>query len=153
LIVGGADYPVIPLNRLAYDRLRTAKDFAIIKNAGHLFEEPGAMADVVDLARKWFLRFLPRTRFASGADFSDRVEAGKKLAEALTHLKGENPIVLALPRGGVPVAFEVAKTLSAPLDVVFVRKIGAPGQPELGLGAVVDGASPKTVLNEEVVRL
>lgn len=84
--------------------------------------------------------------------FEDRADAGRRLAAALLHLKDEAPIVLALPRGGVPVAFEVARALSAPLDVVLVRKIGAPGQKELGLGAVVDGARPHVVLNEEVVR-
>lgn len=83
--------------------------------------------------------------------FSDRSDAGRQLAAALTHLQGTDPIVLALPRGGVPVAFEVAKALGAPLDVVLVRKIGAPGQPELGLGAVVDGANPHLVLNDEVM--
>jgi predicted phosphoribosyltransferase len=66
--------------------------------------------------------------------------------------KNAHPIVFALPRGGVPVAFEVAKALESPLDVVFVRKIGAPHQPELGLGAVVDGADPQLVLNDELVR-
>jgi len=89
----------------------------------------------------------------SSEEFRDRVDAGRKLARALLHLKEQRPIVLALPRGGVPVAFEVAVALGAPLDVVLVRKIGAPGQPELGLGAVVDGASPQIVLNEELVRL
>jgi predicted phosphoribosyltransferase len=89
----------------------------------------------------------------SSEEFRDRVDAGRKLARALLHLKEARPIVLALPRGGVPVAFEVAVALGAPLDVVLVRKIGAPGQPELGLGAVVDGASPQIVLNEELVRL
>ena len=59
--------------------------------------------------------------------------------------------MLALPRGGVPVAFEIAKALQAPLDLVLVRKIGAPGHREFGLGAVVDGAHPQVVLNEEVV--
>ena len=70
-------------------------------------------------------------------EFRDRVDAGRKLARALLHLKESQPVVLGLPRGGVPVAFEVAVALAAPLDVVLVRKIGAPGQPELGLGAVV----------------
>jgi len=89
----------------------------------------------------------------SGEEFRDRVDAGRKLALALLHLKHETPLVLALPRGGVPVAFAVAKALEAPLDVLLVRKIGAPNQPELGLGAVVDGAAPRVVLNEELVRL
>jgi putative phosphoribosyl transferase len=63
----------------------------------------------------------------------------------------QSPVVLALPRGGVPVAFEVAKALRAPLDLVFVRKIGAPGHAEFGLGAVVDGAHPQVVLNEDAL--
>jgi predicted phosphoribosyltransferase len=85
--------------------------------------------------------------------FSDRRQAGRALAAALMPLKGENPVVLALPRGGVPVAFEVAQALAAPLDVVLVRKIGAPGHPELGLGAVVDGANPQLVLNADIIEL
>lgn len=89
----------------------------------------------------------------SGGDFQNRADAGRKLARALIHLKSENPVVLALPRGGVPVGFEVANALQAPLDVVLVRKIGVPGQPELALGAVVDGANPQLVLNEELVEL
>jgi predicted phosphoribosyltransferase len=89
----------------------------------------------------------------AGGRFDDRRDAGRRLAQALLHLKDESPIVLALPRGGVPVAFEVARALNAPLDLVLVRKIGAPGQKELGLGAVVDGAHPQIVLNEDVVRV
>ncbi len=83
--------------------------------------------------------------------FPDRVEAGRRLAERLLHLKHKRPVVLALPRGGVPVGYEVAKALGAPLDLVFVRKIGAPFQPELALGAVADGGHPITVLNDELV--
>src|SRR4029077_7026970 len=89
----------------------------------------------------------------SSEEFRDRVDAGRKLARALLHLKEPRPVVLALPRGGVPVAFEVANALEAPLDVVLVRKIGAPGQPELGLGAVVEGATPQMVLNEDLGQL
>jgi putative phosphoribosyl transferase len=83
--------------------------------------------------------------------FSNRAEAGRQLAPHLQRFKSHHPVVLALPRGGVPVAFEIAKALQAPLDLVLVRKIGAPGHPEFGLGAVVDGAQPQVVLNEEVV--
>jgi putative phosphoribosyl transferase len=82
--------------------------------------------------------------------FADRKAAGEQLAESLVEYKDRDPVVLALPRGGVPVGFEVAKALSAPLDVILVRKIGAPGQPELAVGAVVDGGSPETVINEDV---
>ncbi|HEY0847265.1 MAG TPA: phosphoribosyltransferase [Noviherbaspirillum sp.] len=85
--------------------------------------------------------------------FHDRHDAGRQLAAALMHLKDDHPVVLALPRGGVPVAYEVARALDAPLDVLLVRKIGAPGQPELGLGAVIDGAFPQRILNDELVRL
>jgi putative phosphoribosyl transferase len=84
--------------------------------------------------------------------FADRTDAGRRLAAALAHLRDQHPVVLALPRGGVPVGFEVAKALGAPLDVLLVRKIGAPLQPELAAGAVVDGAEPVLVRNEEVVR-
>jgi putative phosphoribosyl transferase len=84
--------------------------------------------------------------------FADRSEAGRLLAEQLLRFKDERPVVLALPRGGVPVGFEVARALGAPLDLILVRKIGAPFQPELALGAVVDGGRAETVLNEDIVR-
>lgn len=85
--------------------------------------------------------------------FRDRHDAGRQLAAALMHLKDEHPVVLALPRGGVPVAYEVARALDAPLDVLLVRKIGAPGHPELGLGAVIDGQHPLRVMNDDLVRM
>ena len=85
--------------------------------------------------------------------FRNRRDAGRRLATALKSYRTSRPIVLALPRGGVPVGFEVAKALAAPLDVLLVRKIGAPGQEELGLGAVVDGHDPQLVLNEDLVRV
>jgi putative phosphoribosyl transferase len=84
--------------------------------------------------------------------FHDRREAGGRLATALAHLAQAKPLILALPRGGVPVAFEVAKALNAEMDLLFVRKIGVQGYEELGLGAVVDGADPQLVLNEDIVR-
>ena len=90
--------------------------------------------------------------FLRQALFANRSEAGRVLAQRLLGFKSERPVVLALPRGGVPVGFEVARMLEAPLDLVLVRKIGAPFQPELAIGAVVDGARAETVLNEEMVR-
>lgn len=84
--------------------------------------------------------------------FSNRVEAGRKLAKALAAYKGQKPVVLALPRGGVPVAAEIAAALDAPLDLVLVRKIGVPFQPELAMGAVVDGPNPMVVRNEGIIR-
>lgn len=83
--------------------------------------------------------------------FRDRAEAGRLLASRLHRLKGEHPLVLALPRGGVPVAVPVARALGAPLDLLLVRKLGAPGQPELAIGAVVEGDPPQTVLNPDIL--
>jgi predicted phosphoribosyltransferase len=85
--------------------------------------------------------------------FRDRSDAGRRLAGALSAYKGRNAVVLALPRGGVPVAAEVAEALDAPLDLILVRKIGVPSQPELAMGAVVDGAAPIIVRNQEVIEL
>jgi putative phosphoribosyl transferase len=155
LIVGGADIAVLDGNRAAFEALQCVKELIVVPGAGHLFEQPGALQQVARHARRWFLRFLaPRRLPPSGhVVFADRRDAGRQLAAALMRFKDEHPLVLALPRGGVPVAFEVAQTLGAPLDVALVRKIGAPGHAELGLGAVVDGKDPQMILNEEVVRL
>lgn len=85
--------------------------------------------------------------------FENRSQAGRRLAEALVDRRGEGTIVLALPRGGVPVAAEVADALDAPLDLVMVRKIGAPGHPEYGIGAIVDGNDPQIVVDEATARM
>ena len=86
--------------------------------------------------------------------FLNRSDAGRKLATALlSKYKHRQPVILALPRGGVPVAAEVATALNAPLDLVLVRKVGVPFQPELAMGAVVDGGDPIIVRNEEVIRM
>ncbi len=82
--------------------------------------------------------------------FADRVDAGRALAVALRHLSGEAVVVLGLPRGGVVVAAEVARSLGAPLDVVVVRKLGVPGHRELAMGAIGEGGA--RVLNEDVLR-
>ena len=83
--------------------------------------------------------------------FNDRIDAGRRLAAALVSYRDEHPIVLALPRGGVPVAAIVAARLAAPLDLLLVRKLGAPLQPELAMGAVVDGSAPMVVRNEDII--
>jgi len=84
--------------------------------------------------------------------FADRRDAGHRLGLAVRQLGLADPIVLALPRGGVPVGFEVARALHAPLDLLMVRKIGAPAHEEYGIGAVVDGASPQLVLDEPAAK-
>ncbi|HET7279336.1 MAG TPA: phosphoribosyltransferase family protein [Dermatophilaceae bacterium] len=81
--------------------------------------------------------------------FKNRTEAGRRLAERLTYLRGEDVVVLGLPRGGVPVAAEVAKALGAPLDVIVVRKLGVPFQPELAMGAIGEGGA--RVLDRRIV--
>ena len=86
--------------------------------------------------------------------FANRTEAGRELARELPKRLGHRPlrpplVVYALPRGGVPVAAEVARALHAPLDLLLVRKVGAPGQPELAVGAVCDGPHPQVVFDEQ----
>lgn len=81
--------------------------------------------------------------------FTDRTDAGRRLAARLTHLAGEDVVVVGLPRGGVPVAAEVARALDAPLDVIVVRKLGVPLQPELAMGAIGEGGV--RVLDEEII--
>ncbi|WP_207538639.1 phosphoribosyltransferase [Sabulicella rubraurantiaca] len=84
--------------------------------------------------------------------FRNREEAGRLLASRLEHLRGSAPLVLALPRGGVPVAAPIAKALGTKLDLLLARKVGAPGQPELALGAVVEGDPPDFVANDAIIR-
>ncbi|MCK7624813.1 phosphoribosyltransferase [Streptomyces sp. RS10V-4] len=82
--------------------------------------------------------------------FTDRADAGRRLAEALRHLEQEEPVVLGLPRGGVPVAYQVARALHAPLDVIVVRKLGVPYHRELGFGAIGEGGV--RILSEDIIR-
>ncbi|MBS0522558.1 MAG: phosphoribosyltransferase [Proteobacteria bacterium] len=83
--------------------------------------------------------------------FRNRQDAGRQLAAILEGYKERDVVVLALPRGGVPVAFEIAASLEAPLDLLLVRKLGLPAQPELAMGAVADGGI--VIRNEDVIRL
>ena len=85
-------------------------------------------------------------------EFTNRQQAGRALAAALSEQTLDDPLILALPRGGVPVGHEIAKVLRAPLDILLVRKIGAPGHEEFALGAVVDGAQPQWVVDEDALR-
>ncbi len=95
---------------------------------------------------------LPLRGLGPGRDarFIDRRDAGRHLAAMLAELRCENPIVVGIPRGGVPVAGEVARALATPLDLVLVRKVGAPGNPEFGIGALAEG--DVVVIDEEAVR-
>jgi predicted phosphoribosyltransferase len=123
-----------------------------VPGASHLFEEPGTLDYVVRQATRWFERFSS----TGAADpiklpFANRREAGRLLAEPLIKFRSDHPLILALPRGGVPVAYEVAKKLDADLDLLLVRKLGAPHHPEFAIGAVIDGNDPQILINRDVV--
>jgi putative phosphoribosyl transferase len=156
LIVGGHDFGVIELNEKAYRMLHCQKALRIVPRATHLFEEPGALEEVAKLAGDWFKRHLKEPEGADPATkeaiiYADRQSSGRMLARRLMTYAHADVVVLGIPRGGVPVAKEVAEALGAPLDVVVVRKLGAPGEPELGIGAVVDGDHPDTIFNQEII--
>jgi putative phosphoribosyl transferase len=156
LIVGGHDFGVIELNEKAYRVLRCEKSLKIVPGATHLFEEPGALEQVAELAGDWFTRHLKMSEAADPARqesvvYMNREAAGRMLARRLMPYAHTEVVVLGIPRGGVPVAKEVADALNAPLDVIVVRKLGAPGQPELGIGAVVDGDHPRAIFNQDII--
>ena len=156
LIVGGHDFGVIELNEKAYRVLRCEKSLKIVPGATHLFEEPGALEQVAEFAGDWFKRHLKKLATVDPTTseptiYADREAAGRMLARRLMSYAHTDVVVLGIPRGGVPVAKEVADALGAPLDVIVVRKLGAPGQPELGIGAVVDGDHPRTIFNQEII--
>jgi putative phosphoribosyl transferase len=83
--------------------------------------------------------------------YADRAEAGRLLAQSLGRHRDQPCVIYALPRGGVPIGYEIARALKAPLDLMLVRKIGVPFQPELAMGAVADGEPPVVVLNDDIV--
>jgi predicted phosphoribosyltransferase/dienelactone hydrolase len=152
LLVGSLDPQVLELNRSALRELRCEKKLVVIPGASHLFEEPGTLDLVVAEASRWFSEHLRGTGPIIRLPFADRRAAGRLLGQALAKFQGLRPLVLALPRGGVPVGYEVARALGADFDLLLVRKLGAPGHEELGIGAIVDGPSPQVLLNEEIVR-
>jgi predicted phosphoribosyltransferase/dienelactone hydrolase len=148
LIVGENDREVLKLNQSAKSRMKCETSLAIIPGASHLFEEPGTLEQALEAAVDWFARYLVVGRLL----FDDRRAAGQALAAEIAKRALLRPVVYALPRGGVPVAIEIARRLNAPLDLLLVRKIGVPWQPELAAGAVVDGEQPDLVLNDDIVR-
>ena len=161
LIVGGADTLVLALNREAARRMKAPCRLSVIPGATHLFEERGTLEEVSRQAGVFLAEHLGAARGMVPAPdpdpvddddprrFADRVDAGRVLARALSRHAGADTVVLGLPRGGVPVAYEVATALRAPLDVLVVRKLGVPFQPELGMGAIAEG--PTLYVNRELV--
>ncbi len=167
LIVGGNDDVAIGLNEQALRALRCPKDLVVIPGATHLFPEPGALENVARLASAWFVNHLAAPPRAAAEEtvedagcyvdaaqarpvtmFRDREDAARQLAVALKGRELHDPLVLAIPRGGVVTGAELARELGADLDVVLSRKLRAPEQPELALGAVCEHG--RVYLNPEV---
>jgi predicted phosphoribosyltransferase/dienelactone hydrolase len=161
LLTGDRDEAVLDFNRAAWARLESAKRLSEIAGVGQFLEGAAALDDAAAQVSAWFLsaaRAAPKpTPIAAAATtpevFAHRAEAGRLLALRLLPYSRQTPVVLALPRGGVPVGAEIARALQAPLDVVIARKIGLPWEPELAIGAIAEGAPPEIVLNEDVLRV
>ena len=153
LVVGGNDRDVLALNEAAAARMVCEHRISIVPDAGHLFEEPGTLDKVLALSGSWFLKYLaPAMPETIPLPLVDREEAGVFLARALAGHNFKAPVIYALPRGGVPVARPIANALKAPLDILMVRKIGVPWQPEVAAASVVDGESAEIVTNDPVMR-
>lgn len=150
LVVGGNDIEAIARNKSAAMEMNCVCRIIIIPGAGRLFEEPGALDHLLAVSGAWFLKHLPPGDTVS-LPFNDRTEAGRLLAHALAGRTLEDPIVYALPRGGIPVAKPIADTLRASLDLLMVRKIGVPWQPELAAASVVNGKQASIVTNDPVM--
>lgn len=157
LVAGGLDDYLIELDRHVIDQMTACTQLAIIPGAGHMFEEPGALDEVVQLAAEWLVDHFAAAlhepiakRGSWGRQFRDRRCAGERLAQVLHRYHGEDVVVCGLPRGGVCIADEIARALDARLDVWLVLKIGMPIQPELGMGALAEGAS--LILDETNVK-
>jgi predicted phosphoribosyltransferase len=158
LVVGDRDEAVLDFNRAAFARIGCAKRLSEIGGVGPYLESAGAIEDAAAEIAAWFLeaaRAQPKRAVIAAAPtrFADRAEAGRLLALRLLKFARQSPVVFALPRGGVPVAAEVAQALQAPLDVLIARKIGLPWEPELAVGAIAEGTPPEIVLNEDVLRV
>lgn len=139
LIVGENDPEVLQLNRSAARRLGGRCELCIVPNATHLFKERGALRRVAILAKDWFcdhLTVLGTRDEGAPTRFSDRADAGRRLAARFGGRVLTDPIVLAIPRGGIIPAAILAEALDADLDVVLARKLRMPDNPEFALGAV-----------------
>ena len=174
LVVGSRDTEVLELNQQAARRLRCKHRVAVVPGATHPFEEAGTLERAAELATFWLVEHLtprpvstPTPRTLGGmrqsvrrpapqarhdGRYADRAEAGAILAQAVAAQSESlvEPLVLALPRGGIPVAVPIARELGAPIEVVVTRKIGTPEQPELALGAVDEDGN--VVIDDRLLR-
>jgi putative phosphoribosyl transferase len=165
LLVQGEEDALLERNRALAESLRCEHRLCTVAGAGHLFEERGTFAVARRETVRWFERWLRGARRTAGgearpaeplrepapAHFTDRADAGRALAKRLLEHRGGGTVVLALPRGGITVAEPIARALGAELDVFVSRKIRAPGQPELAIGAVAEG--DVAVWNDDVLAL
>jgi len=141
LIVGERDTEVLQLNRSALRRLGGPHVLEFVPNATHLFPEPGALSQVADLAKRWFMQYLALGEPSEDPpvrEFVNRLDAAQRLAARLKRRSFTNPLVLAIPRGGVVLGAVLANALHADLDVVLSRKLRMPGNPECALGAIAE---------------
>lgn len=136
LIVGQLDREVLQLNRAALRLLGENSELRTVPGATHLFEEPGTLAEAADLARAWFVQHLCQSESSEASGFLNREAAGRSLAERLRERRFTDPLVLAIPRGGVVLGAVLAEALHAELDVVLARKLRMPGNEEFALGAI-----------------
>lgn len=137
LIVGSLDYGVIELNEQAYKELHCEKKMEVVEGATHLFEESGKLEEVAALAVKWFADHLQPTSITKDLfPFKDRNDAARKLMRFLNNYKDKNCVILAVPRGGIPIAYTIAKNFHFPVELLMTKKIGHPLQQELAIGAV-----------------
>jgi predicted phosphoribosyltransferase/pimeloyl-ACP methyl ester carboxylesterase len=150
LIVGECDPEVLQLNRTALRRLGGVRELRIVPGAGHLFEERGALQRVAVLARDWFAAHIPEDDPPTEAGrFADRTDAGRRLAARLAGRVFTDPMVLAIPRGGIVLGVALAEKLNADLDVVLSRKLRMPGNPEYALGAISETGDVYLNVDEE----
>jgi predicted phosphoribosyltransferase/dienelactone hydrolase len=161
LIVGADDETVVELNRDALRKMTCPSELVVVPGATHLFPEPGALEEVAALAADWFQRHLARDEQPVGEEealtdevqgvFRNRADAGRQVAGLLKGRDMHNPLVLAIPRGGVITGAALAEELGAELDVVLSRKLRAPGHQELAVGAIAENGD--IYLNEYAHRL
>jgi putative phosphoribosyl transferase len=166
LVVQGENDPLYARNRALVEALSCEHRFCTVRGASHLFDEPGTFDVALRETTSWFRQHLAGARERAGGvrgtvsraprfapapgHFADRADAGRRLAERLGHLRGADAVVLALPRGGIEVGEPIAQALDLDLDVFVSRKIRAPDQPELAIGAVAEG--DVVLWNDDIVR-
>ena len=166
LLIQGENDPLLERNRELAQAFTCEHRLVTVPGAGHLFEEPGTFDAVIRETLEWFRQWLANDRRGAGgrlrarhelripagaerAHFRDRRQAGEELARRLGEYRGAETLALGLPRGGIAVAEVIARALDCALDVLVSRKIRAPSQPELAIGAVAEGNV--VIWNEEIV--